>query len=182
MWGFPRPGIEPVSPTLAGELFTTEPPGKPHPPSSYFIVMWLFSYLDWETNLDEPDFYLPLCQWHKLIFLPQLASIHSTSSSEDTALPIIVFWIVSLTSSKARKAELINFHAFPPTLEGSALGLPWLVGDDGVLWKPGDWPAHAFIYLLIPQLFLFFFFTFLFLNFILLFFKTKNILCWGIAD
>ena len=25
----PDPGIEPVSPTLAGEFFTTEPPGKP---------------------------------------------------------------------------------------------------------------------------------------------------------
>ena len=25
----PDPGIEPVSPALAGEFFTTEPPGKP---------------------------------------------------------------------------------------------------------------------------------------------------------
>ena len=25
---FPTPGIEPVSPTLAGRFFTTEPPGK----------------------------------------------------------------------------------------------------------------------------------------------------------
>ena len=29
MWDLPRSGIEPVSPTLAGKLFTTEPPGKP---------------------------------------------------------------------------------------------------------------------------------------------------------
>ena len=26
----PDPGIEPASPALAGELFTTEPPGKPN--------------------------------------------------------------------------------------------------------------------------------------------------------
>ena len=26
----PDPGIEPVSPALAGGFFTTEPPGKPH--------------------------------------------------------------------------------------------------------------------------------------------------------
>ena len=26
---FPNPGIEPISPALAGEFFTTEPPGKP---------------------------------------------------------------------------------------------------------------------------------------------------------
>ena len=123
MWDLPRPGTEPVSPTLAGELFTTKPPGKPHPPSSYFIFMWLFSYLEWETNLDEPDFCLPLCQWHQLIFLPQLASIHSISSSENTALPIIVFWIVSLTSNKTTKAELINLCTSPPYPRGFSTGL-----------------------------------------------------------
>ena len=29
MWDLLRPGIKPVSPALAGGLFTTEPPGKP---------------------------------------------------------------------------------------------------------------------------------------------------------
>ena len=29
MWDLPRPGIEPVSPALAGRFSTTEPPGKP---------------------------------------------------------------------------------------------------------------------------------------------------------
>ena len=29
MWDLPRPGIEPVSPALAGGLPTTAPPGKP---------------------------------------------------------------------------------------------------------------------------------------------------------
>ena len=28
MWDLPTPGIEPMFPTLAGEFFTTEPPGK----------------------------------------------------------------------------------------------------------------------------------------------------------
>ena len=28
-WGLPRPGLEPVSPALAGGLPTTAPPGKP---------------------------------------------------------------------------------------------------------------------------------------------------------
>ena len=28
-WDLPGPGIEPVSPALAGRVFTTEPPGKP---------------------------------------------------------------------------------------------------------------------------------------------------------
>ena len=29
MWNLPRPGLEPVSPALAGRLSTTVPPGKP---------------------------------------------------------------------------------------------------------------------------------------------------------
>ena len=30
MWDLPRPGIEPMSPVLAGGFSTTEPPRKPH--------------------------------------------------------------------------------------------------------------------------------------------------------
>ena len=33
MWDLPRPGLEPVSPALAGRLSTTAPPGKPSIPS-----------------------------------------------------------------------------------------------------------------------------------------------------
>ena len=29
MWDFPGPGLEPVSPALAGGLLTTAPPGEP---------------------------------------------------------------------------------------------------------------------------------------------------------
>ena len=29
MWDLPRPGLQPVSPALAGRLSTTAPPGKP---------------------------------------------------------------------------------------------------------------------------------------------------------
>ena len=31
MWGHPRPGIELMSPALAGRFFRTEPSGKPPP-------------------------------------------------------------------------------------------------------------------------------------------------------
>ena len=30
MWDLPRPGLEPVSPALAGRFSTAAPPGKPH--------------------------------------------------------------------------------------------------------------------------------------------------------
>ena len=35
MWDLPRPGLEPVSPALAGRFSTTAPPGKPNP---YFLI------------------------------------------------------------------------------------------------------------------------------------------------
>ena len=39
MWDLPRPGLEPVSPALAGRLSTTAPPGKPR-----IISFWLRHY------------------------------------------------------------------------------------------------------------------------------------------
>ena len=35
MWDLPRPGLEPVSPALAGRFLTTAPPGK-----ALYIVFW----------------------------------------------------------------------------------------------------------------------------------------------
>ena len=37
MWDLPRPGLEPVSPALAGRFSTTAPPGKPPYPHSFLI-------------------------------------------------------------------------------------------------------------------------------------------------
>ena len=36
MWDLPRPGLEPVSPALAGRFSTTAPPGKPG--NKYFLL------------------------------------------------------------------------------------------------------------------------------------------------
>ena len=44
----PNPGIEPVSPALAGRLFTTEPPGKPYmdiPHAFFFFFLSFFHSL-----------------------------------------------------------------------------------------------------------------------------------------
>ena len=43
MWDLPRPGLEPVSPALAGRFSTTAPPGKPLP--SLLIVYLPFFVL-----------------------------------------------------------------------------------------------------------------------------------------
>ena len=50
MWDLPRPGLEPVSPALAGRLSTTAPPGKPfasffiHKTKGFFVFIYLFIY------------------------------------------------------------------------------------------------------------------------------------------
>ena len=43
MWELPGPGLEPVSPALAGGFLTTAPPGKPK--SDFFFFNLLFIYL-----------------------------------------------------------------------------------------------------------------------------------------
>ena len=42
MWDPPRPGIEPVSPALAGRLSTTAPPGKP----PLFFLFYLYLHIN----------------------------------------------------------------------------------------------------------------------------------------
>ena len=36
MWDLPRPGLEPMSPALAGRFSTTAPPGKPNTVYYYY--------------------------------------------------------------------------------------------------------------------------------------------------
>ena len=53
MWDLPRPGLEPVSPALAGRFSTTAPPGKPN----FNILITVFQY-NW---LPFNPIYLILC-------------------------------------------------------------------------------------------------------------------------
>ena len=52
MWDLTRPGLEHVSPALAGGLSTTAPPGKP---SRYFlissVISWLFSSIPFSLHV-----------------------------------------------------------------------------------------------------------------------------------
>ena len=48
MWDLPRPGLEPVSPALAGRLSTTAPPGKPYT-SIFFKNLYIFLGCHWSV-------------------------------------------------------------------------------------------------------------------------------------
>ena len=59
MWDFPRPGLEPVSPALAGRLSTTAPPGKPN----LFLIFIYLAVLGLSCGTQDlrchvQDFYL----------------------------------------------------------------------------------------------------------------------------
>ena len=55
MWDLPGPGLEPMSPALAGGFLTTAPPGKP--PNLLFISIDLpipdIAY-EWNHSIDGP--------------------------------------------------------------------------------------------------------------------------------
>ena len=57
MWDLPRPGLEPVSPALAGRFSTTAPPGKPE---TFFLIFSTEIHLNGFTNSH--------CNQMKLVF------------------------------------------------------------------------------------------------------------------
>ena len=67
MWDLPRPGLEPVSPALAGGFLTTVPPGKP-----YFLTYKLY-FLIQRTNFYQEQWFSTLCKCQstlKIIHIP----------------------------------------------------------------------------------------------------------------
>ena len=60
MWDLPRPGLEPMSPALAGGLLTTAPPGKPQP---RFLTVAL------GLSFSSISFFEPNCEGFVVLFL-----------------------------------------------------------------------------------------------------------------
>ena len=75
MWDLPRPGLEPVSPALAGGLSTSAPPGKPHiyvfnalfvttlPTSVIWCFLLKFPEVKGSVGLNPPLVPLLLAYW-----------------------------------------------------------------------------------------------------------------------
>ena len=82
MWDLPGPGIEPVSPALAGGFLTTVPPGKSLSTLFFFMakcsVLWMYhilfiysdvdeylSYFHFLTNMNNAfiNFYVQIFEW-----------------------------------------------------------------------------------------------------------------------
>ena len=63
----PRPGFEPLSPALAGEFFTTEPPGKPQ---------WNLEKVEFKAKRGEKGALWTLGSWHSARPRPQVLRVH----------------------------------------------------------------------------------------------------------
>ena len=66
MWDLPRPGLEPVSPALAGRLPTTAPPGKPRRNS--LLLMIIIALISWVSSVSwevGPALYIHFPQFHR---------------------------------------------------------------------------------------------------------------------
>ena len=60
MWDLPRPGLEPVSPALAGRLPTTVPPGKPSLPPLCSLDLTLPGFTK-ASHTTVPSFLFLIC-------------------------------------------------------------------------------------------------------------------------
>ena len=80
MWDLPRPGLEPVSPALAGRLLTTAPPGKP---LSYIIIINKFLPFKVFTNS------LKLNTCHFVLFFSVTCIILAEAVTFDTDISIM---------------------------------------------------------------------------------------------
>ena len=65
MWDLPRPGLEPVSPALAGRLSTTAPPGNPPPPRG--LLLPTISYRQDSSLHDLPQ--VPKGRFEQLLIM-----------------------------------------------------------------------------------------------------------------
>ena len=63
MWDLPRPGLEPVSPALAGRFSTTAPPGKP---SLHFLMIKIHSFRPLISTIYLKD--SEICNWFSYNF------------------------------------------------------------------------------------------------------------------
>ena len=106
MWNLPRPGMEPMSPALAGGFLTTGPAGKPH------WVLFLFFYTIFKdhfpfTFITKYWPYFPCCNTFESVLHPMyctfpLPLVTTSLFSVSVSLPFLCYihWFVVKQTNK----------------------------------------------------------------------------------
>ena len=92
MWDLPRPGLEPVSPALAGRFSTTAPPGKPYSVFKKVLFLLLFN-----KSFNEILSFV----WKRFVL-----------SCSDTECPLDIFSFSNEETRKASRGEWILLSYF----------------------------------------------------------------------
>ena len=133
-WDLPRAGIEPLSPVLAGEFFTTEPPRKPRP----------FGY-----RLAKPTVSLDftLAPLFEHLWCAELDIAETTKESSTILGPRKE----AMNTSHCRLSWVCLPHSLPGSgLFPSSQGLGTLVGGKGEGFPEAEPAADTCLSLLVP--------------------------------
>ena len=140
MWDLPGPGLEPVSPALAGGFLTTAPPGKP-PTCVFYPVPSFSSLASGNRPFSQP------CEHQALLYLillggsfpqPWVVSIHSCDDQYSAYYSRGIFYRL-LWCSLFSDALFCEF--WPPEFPQS---LSSISSTQRVLWGPtGSLPSSV---------------------------------------
>ena len=109
MWDLPRPGLEPVSPALAGRFSTTAPPGKPLYSFNEIPVQVFCPCFTVELSI----FYLLTCKvlyiFCRVLWLAYVVQISSLALQLAFGLSLIHFWILLWKQMKWNHASEVSY-------------------------------------------------------------------------
>ena len=151
MWDLPGPGLEPMSPALAGRFLTTVPPGKPHfhfwtsehvkinlPYVGNKCHLRIFTQFFTSLSLEQHGRSISLCPWEVLQVPLQHSYIHIVSlflkQSNDSIMKESSYDNNSkflLSNTKIRSPESCLVQLVKPSLKN---GQAWF--EMSIIWHP----------------------------------------------
>ena len=124
MWDLPRPGLEPMSPTLAGRFLTTAPPGKPL--HGAFLTWPPLGKAELEQCtvtcvhlLESARPGVHAFEERNISRLPNNLSSHSVHSSQAIWPHQVLLWVLEMQNQKVKVHQWSRWDSNPETSPSS---------------------------------------------------------------